>query len=280
VDGNFYDLLTRTEDIESGGVFSCESVDYTGASITFNWSDDTSSGPFMLPVATFRAVGEWLNSMPLSYLDVFTVTGTGTFLTLVDHTTPAFPAPFDPAAVSDDTAGEPLYLMIGESVDVSGFMNYRGNFVAGTSYFVGDVISDVAGLFYVLTGHVADTTLDPTDTTSYRKLAPPPFAPVTTTATATYTISAGDAGKYLRFTGGCVVTFPDGLTAMPSGTEIHFRQAGTGPVIFDVTGGAVLNPQRDGHSTATAWQGATVTAKYVGTDEWDLIGPFGEELTA
>jgi hypothetical protein len=289
VDGNFYDLLTRTTDLESGGVFSCESVDYTGSSITFNWSDDTSNGPFLLPVATFRAVGEWTNSMPLSYLDIFTVTGTGTFLTLIDHTTPAFPEPFDPAAVSEDTAtlGDPLYLQIGESVDTTGFMTFRGEYAAG-SYFVGDVFTSADyGTYYVLIGHSAGATFDPTLQSGgnpvYDQIAPPPYPRVVEaeiSSDSTYEISAADAGAYLRFTAGCVVSFPSDLD-IAIDTEIHFRQAGDDPVMFEVgSSGVTLNPQRDGYDTSTPWAGATVTAKYVATDEWDLIGPHGEALSA
>jgi len=288
VDGNFHDLLTRTTDIENGVEFACESVDYTGASITFNWSDDTSSGPFMLPVATFHAVGEWLNSMPLSYLDVFTVTGTGTFLTLVDHTTPAYPAPFDPAAVSDDTAGDPLYLMISESVDVSGLMEYRGNYAASTSYFVNDVFtSSDYGLFHVLVGHIAGLVFDPDavnddDEPLYRQLAGPPFSAVTTVAATDYTLSRADIGKMLRVIAiTSTVTFPAGIDFGPGNPEIHFMQRGPGPVVFSPESGAVtINPQREGYETSTPYVGAVVTAKYVGLNEWDLIGPFGAELTA
>jgi len=279
LDNNFYELLTNVITLQDGGEFGCLSVDATSGSITFNWTDGTSNGPFQLPVATFRHRGTWMNDTTYLRLDTVAVVGVGTFLVQEDHTTPSAPEVFDPAA-DNGTSGDLLYLPLGESPDVSGFMRFVGDYASGTGYFVGDVVTDPSGSFYVLAGHTASGDLDPGDTTNYKQIAPPQFAPVETVAGSTYEISEADAGKYLRFTAACVVTFPAGLE-MPPNAEVHLRQAGVGAVtLLAETGDAVLNPQREGYSTATPWKGATLTAKYVDDDEWDIIGPFGEEATA
>jgi hypothetical protein len=278
VDGNFYDLLLRTIALEAGGAFGVDSVSYTGSSITFNWSDSTSSGPFNLPVATFTARGPWTNNTPYFYLDFISVTGVGSFLVMEAHTTPVFPAEFDPAAEND--SGDPLYFMIGESVDTSILMEYRGTWAASTGYFVNDVFSiDSRGLFVVLIGHTSGSVFNSVLLSSgnpvYKQIAPPVRTPVSTASSTTYIVLVEDEGRYFRFTAGCEVTFPYGVT-FPTGFEIHFRQAGDLPITFIGEDDLVtLNPQRDGYSTATAWKGATVTAKYVAFSTWDLIGPSG-----
>jgi len=281
VDTNFYDLLTRLEVVEDGGAFSVESVDYTGTSITFNWSDDTSSGPFVLPVAMMTSRGEWLNSQTYFYLDLVTVTGTGTFLVLQEHTTEAFPTAFD---ASLEIGGDPVYQQIGESVDVTACLKYRGAFAGTTAYFLNDVFTSATyGTFAVLIGHTSASTFDPlavssSDDPLYKQLAGPAFAQVTSSSEITYDVTTADAGKYLRFDSGCIVTFPEDVE-FPAGCEIHFRQTGNESIQFVGEGTVLLNPQRAGFFTYTPWEGATVTAKYISLNEWDLIGPHGDEMS-
>lgn len=95
----------------------------------------------------------------------------------------------------------------------------------------------------------------------------------------THTVSLADKGKYFRVTNasGCAVTFPDDVD-FPKSFEVHFRQADDGSVSFVGSTSVIINPQRDGYDTATAWKGATVTAKYIGDGEWDLIGPHGDSF--
>lgn len=106
-----------------------------------------------------------------------------------------------------------------------------------------------------------------------------PFSPVFVISDTEYEISREDVGRYLVFEFGCIVTFTD-LSDVPPDAEIHFRQGGDDPVSFFEGGTSVIvNPQRDGYDTSTPWKGATITAKWRGSDEWDLIGPHGDELT-
>jgi hypothetical protein len=108
VDGNFYDLDQRVAtlaELEGKGI---ESVTYTSSSMTLHFTDGTSQ-VIPLPVATLTFVGEWLNSMPLSRGNMFSFRGLGIYQVLVDHVTPAPPAPFDPNAT--DGSGNPLYAL-------------------------------------------------------------------------------------------------------------------------------------------------------------------------
>jgi hypothetical protein len=200
-----------------------------------------------------------------------TVPGVGTYLVQIDHTTPPAPEEFDPAA-DNGTAGDLLYLPIADAVDLTGYMLFRGAYVGGTQYDVGDVFVDPTyGLFSVNTLHTAPGTLDP--------FAGPPFVPYEELVATTKTLSLADVGKVFRCPNGCDVTFPDDVE-FPASAEISFRQTGTDPINF-LEGGTdvVINPQRDGFETSTPYQGALVTAKFVSATEIDLIGPYGNEIT-
>lgn len=282
LDGNFYDLLLRVIALEDGGAFGVDTVEFTGNSITFHWSDSTTSGPFPLPVATFTARGLWDNDLSLVRLDVVTVPNVGTFLVQENHTTPAFPAEFDPAA--DNDSGDLLYLQIAEAVDLTGYMLFRDYYTGGTQYDEGDVfVDETYGLFKVNSLHTAAGTLDPSaevdSTPLYTQLAGPPFAPVKTVTDDTYTLSIEDLGQYLRFTSatGCIITIPE-IPGWPTSGEAHCRQAGAGALAFFAEDELVttVNPPRVGYAASTQYQGATMTLKFVGSSEWDMIGPHGD----
>lgn len=117
VDGNFEDLDGRVTTLETEGPLGIASIDSSedGGSLTVTLTDDSTQGPFPLPVATFRPAGEWTNSTPYAYLDIVSVRSQGTFLVLANHTTPDAPAEFDPAASDSD---QDFYFQIGEARDV------------------------------------------------------------------------------------------------------------------------------------------------------------------
>jgi len=118
VDDNFWALRVRIKDLEDNPpeAVSIETISVIGSQMQINMTDGSTQGPFDLPIAVFRAVGEWVNLMALLELDIVTVTGSGLYMVLIDHTTPAFPAVFDPAAVDEDsgspTFGQPLYQLV------------------------------------------------------------------------------------------------------------------------------------------------------------------------
>lgn len=289
LDGNFYDVLTRIIALESGGAFGLDSLEYDGAHITFHWSDDTSSGPIRLPVATFRARGAWTNDMALLYLDVVTVTGVGSFLVLEPHTTPSSPEEFDPDA--DNDSGDPLYLMIAESADMTDVMKFRGDFATGTAYFADDVFtSDLYGLFAVVLPHSGPVTFDPfleeDSVPVYKQLAGPPFSPVRDitddeVTDGIYVLTIVDLGQYLRFPFGCIVQVPE-IPDWPVSGEVHLRQNGDEDVIPQAEDELVvtLNPQRQGYGVGTPYKGAVLTLKCVATNVFDIIGPHGDEVSS
>jgi hypothetical protein len=109
VDGNFYDVDQRVLDLDAALAEGkrIESVTYTSNSMTFHFTDATSQ-VIPLPVATFQYVGSWMNDTPYGPGDLFTA-GNGFYQVLESHTTPPWPAAFDPNATDGSTAADPLY---------------------------------------------------------------------------------------------------------------------------------------------------------------------------
>lgn len=92
-----------------------------------------------------------------------------------------------------------------------------------------------------------------------------------------------DANSYKRYAGDSQLTVLVPLNAAVAyqvDTEITFRQAGAGAIVFDTaTSGPTVNGI-DGFLDRTGVNGATVTLKKVATDTWDLIGMLAEDVTA
>lgn len=109
VDGNFYDVDQRivalNADLAEGK--RIDTVTYTDNSMTFHFTDG-SSQVIPLPMATFQYVGQWTNDTPYTPTNLFTAAN-GFWHVLVSHTTPPFPAPFDPNATDESTDNNPLY---------------------------------------------------------------------------------------------------------------------------------------------------------------------------
>lgn len=117
-DENMWELLTRIQALETDPpeAVSVNGFTVLGSQFQVNMSDGSTRGPYDLPIATFRDMGEWVNAMELEVLDFFSVPHRGFYRTLIAHTTPDAPAEFDPAAVDEDsgspTFGEPLYQLV------------------------------------------------------------------------------------------------------------------------------------------------------------------------
>lgn len=111
-DENIWLLRGRVKDMEDNPPTAVSILGFTviGSQMQVNMSDGSTQGPFDLPIATFRLVGEWVNSMALLKLDIFTVEHDGVYFVNLPHTTPASPATFDPEAT--DGSGNPLYTKI------------------------------------------------------------------------------------------------------------------------------------------------------------------------
>lgn len=124
-DEDMWELLTRIQALENDPPVAVSIANFTviGSQFMVVMTDASTRGPFDLPIATFRLVGEWVNSMPLVKLNIFSAVHFGLFLVLISHTTPAGPATFDPAALDTDplspTFGDPLYqILFGEDTYV------------------------------------------------------------------------------------------------------------------------------------------------------------------
>lgn len=287
-DGNVFDHETRIAALEAipPGV-GIDDITSSGNVVTFHLSNDTTIDiAFELP--EFNPRGEWLNDTAYAYPDLVTVSNLGVFLVKEPHTTPAAPAEFDPNAIEENTDGDvPLYQLMLPQQDATALLRYRGAWASAQQYLAYDVITEPSyGTFVVKFDHISDSTFDPNafgDTDEdllYEQIAPPPFAAVDTVIGATREVSLDDVGRYLRFTNasGCAVTFPGDVEFVVN-TEIHFEQAGAGSILFDADNTDIeIIPQRAGYDTATPYQGAVVTAKYIAADTWKLIGPHGDEL--
>lgn len=106
VDENFYEIDTRLDSVEADLAGLDMEVVYSGSTITFNFSNGTTSGPFPLPVAMINPTGEWQPNTHYNYLDLFNVRAQGVFLVLLEHTSDAT---FDPDATDGSTDNLPLY---------------------------------------------------------------------------------------------------------------------------------------------------------------------------
>jgi hypothetical protein len=117
-DENMWAFLTRIQGLENNPPEGVGILNFTvvGSQLEVNMTDGSTRGPFTLPIAIFRDVGEWVNDLPLLPLDFFSVPNRGWYRTRVAHTTPASPATFDPAAIDEDsgspTFGQPLYALV------------------------------------------------------------------------------------------------------------------------------------------------------------------------
>lgn len=119
VDGNFYDvdqrILAVVADVAEGK--RIDYVTYSTNSMTFHFTDGTSQ-VIPLPIATFQYVGDWQNSTPYTRGHLFTASN-GFWQVLEDHTTPAWPAPFDPNATDGSTDHNPLYSLWMPTTDIN-----------------------------------------------------------------------------------------------------------------------------------------------------------------
>lgn len=112
VDNNFWTLYTRLKELEDNPPEAVDIIGFTviGSQFQVNMSDGSTLGPYSLPIATFRMVGDWTNSTAYLQLDILTVPHDGVYMVNVGHTTPASPATFDPLA--DDGSGNLLYTKV------------------------------------------------------------------------------------------------------------------------------------------------------------------------
>lgn len=98
-----------------------------------------------------------------------------------------------------------------------------------------------------------------------------PKVPVNDASTA-YTFVAADVDFYRRFTAATAVaaTIPTNASVpFPIGTEIELIQAGAGQVTITAAAGVTFGP---GTLYGTSGVGASIRAKKIATDTWDITG--------
>jgi hypothetical protein len=140
---------------------------------------------------------------------------------------------------------------------------------AVTSGTDGVSVTNVTLVGSQLTFYLSDgSTLGPYTITT------PTVPPLQTITGSAVTLSSTHLSKYNRCTntGGCTITVgpDDGLAV---GTESHWRQGPDCPALSFIEGdtGVVINGVV-GYSLGTDTEGAVVTLKKVGTNEYDLFG--------
>ena len=250
-DGNIqylYDLIIALEDSPPTAV-SISSITQAGDQITIHLTDSTTQGPFTLPTGLPNYVGDWQPLTLYAVNDWFTENG-ALYAVIFAHTSAAS---FDPGA--NDGLGHDYYQLL---------FSQPSN-VLPTGGDTGQVLKKIDSTNY-------NTFWD--DET----FSPPAVVEISDTL---FTPAAlADGNRYYRCThaSGCFVTLPlNADVPFAVGTELHFRQCGINPVVFDEgsSGSPTINGI-DGFHDETARQGAVVTCKKVNTDEWDLFGLLSE----
>lgn len=96
---------------------------------------------------------------------------------------------------------------------------------------------------------------------------------IVTEAGATRTLTAADAGAYIRFTnaGGCVVTVNNGV--FTAGDSVLLRQVGAGAISF--AGSATLTPPVT-NTAVSGQQGATVGLVFHTANAADVMGDLAD----
>lgn len=156
---------------------------------------------------------------------------------------------------------------------------WRSDWAATTAYARNDMVRVAGeGLFIVAEDHTSPGAWDEAHLVggdpAYILAFAEPRATVTTVATTTHTLAAASVYAYHRFThaSGCTITVPANATvALPVGTEFHLRQSAAGGLTISAAVGVTINIPT-ALEASTDREGAVVTVKKIGADEWDLFG--------
>ena len=97
VDANFFDLDGRVQQLElfPPQPIEISTITVVGSAMTVNMADGSKFGPFTLPVASFKFVGNWSPITSFFKIDVFLEPSDGVYLVLVDYESAT---DFDPGA--------------------------------------------------------------------------------------------------------------------------------------------------------------------------------------
>lgn len=294
-DANIHNLDDRVTVIETDppSAVSVASAVRSGDAMIITLTDGTPLDPITLPVIVHPLRGAWAPETNYAKYDWLYANGVS-YEALLDHTSAAT---FDPAA--NDGAGHDYYAVVmtapGSSLPPGGAAGQVLAKVDGSDYLVHWVDAAAAALADMT--DVAFSTAGPAEgeVLVYRDgvwTSESPRALAAEIIATAETLTAAMDGGYYRCTNaaGCTITVPsdETLTAaldtpIPETFEATFRQAAAGAILLlaeSTTAGTVtIHPSQDGHDLMTQYQGATITLKRIGPDEYDMIGPPGALVT-
>jgi hypothetical protein len=250
VDGNFYDINSRLTVAEETipTLVSISFFEVSGNSFYIHMTDGTIQGPFALPQAAWNFRGTWLPSTAYYINDVVTFIGS-TYMVTFNHISAAT---FDPNA--NDGLGHPYYgLLLTNPANVIPAGGQFGDYLTKRS----DADFDISWSGPVVFPAQA------------LREAPNP----------TYTLTLDNIASYVRCINGagCTIIVPSDTTlTFPLASEISLRQCTASPVIlrpdtgvsFSTIAGFLFT---DG-SVQTGRNGAVITAKKIGPNNWDIFG--------
>lgn len=152
----------------------------------------------------------------------------------------------------------------------------RGKWAPLTSYSAMDVITNNAQVYLVLLSHESASTFSPTATDGlghdlYSLMMVNPNSPSINRTGTEFTPTILDVNTYNRMMEDHATTVFLGSFGAEPDAEMHFRQVGSGPVVFEALSPVLIHGV-DGYVSMLGRQGATCTLKCVGEDEWDLMG--------
>lgn len=247
-DGNVHNLDDRVTDLETNPPEAVSIADVTasGDQLTFLMTDSTTRGPVTIDVSSFNPRGTWATNTLYSELDFFFAPDGQSYVVRFNHTSD--PSTFDPGA--NDGLGHDYY----------------------------ELFFAIPAMAIPVGGGPGDVLAKNSATDFDLIWLPSQVQPIGTIADITFAPSLGDANTYWRCTHslGCTITIPfDVNVGFAIGTELHFRQCQVSALIIsgdsDSTGDVIIN-SISGFETATDTQGAVVTLKKIGADEWDIWG--------
>jgi hypothetical protein len=314
VDENFYTIDQRVVDIEALPP-PAPGIDHfviNGDQMTVVMEDNTTRGPYTLPVVTLNFRGTWAPTTAYLAGDIFSQ-GQSIYIALVNHTSAGT---FDPGAT--DGLGNDLYgfgLTVEGTLPAGGAVGQILTKATAVDYEVewsdpaiasggttGQVLAkasntdfDTAWVTPDSGGNIADApdvevgTLEGGDVLrwdsndgEWKKTKEFPYQ---THSGTTLTLVNANLYAFHNMTagGGCIVTVPPaanwGGTMLVAGALMHFRQSTTGPLEF-VAGAGVTIDGVLGMANATDRRGAVATLYYVGGNVWVLYGLLAEESSA
>ncbi len=305
VDGNFYELDTRTKTLEQHPVqpVQISSFQSVGNQLFIYMSEGTVQGPITLPEVSWYFRGNWAPSTAYAIDDVFSGPDGGAYIVTYAHTSATS---FDPGA--NDGHGHDYYgVLLKPAASTLPTGGVAGTVLtkASDSDFVvawapvpvppggragqvlmkftdapGDASWDwqslsrlldvFIGAFYPLTdGDYLRWSANEQQWTNQ------PRAMSNVVQDSSWDPVVGDEGSFMVLTNGTadtLITIPnDSTQPFAIGSELHVHQDGTGKVMIDGEPGVTILKHAS-FTTQLLGQYATATVKKTATNEWRLFG--------